>query len=244
MIKIFTVVVTPFAQNCRILLDTDTDEIITIDPGGDVPLIISFLREMKLLTGAMNYSKVLLTHSHIDHGGGVEDFLSSIANELSQEPELLFHRDNDLYRDTISTIAAHYGLSPSEFKNVPEADRYIADEETVTFGKYSLRALFTPGHAPGHLSFYIDHASISEQTSNGYPASEPFTFEGPVLIAGDTLFEGSIGRTDLPGGNHELLLESISEKLMILPDDTLVLSGHGGSTTIGRERNTNPFLSR
>ncbi len=242
MIKIFTLVVTPFGQNCRVLLNTETEELMIVDPGGEVPRIVSFFGSKGFLDSRYHFKKILLTHSHIDHGGGVADCLEFIQKELSQEVDLLFHKDNDLYRNTISTIASKYGLSESEYKNVPAATGYLDDEEVVQFGSYELRALFTPGHAPGHLAFFIANAEVVEEVlDNGFVTSRQ-TFEGPLLLAGDTLFDGSIGRTDLPGGDHQELLDSIANKLLVLPDETLVLSGHGSNTTIEKERNTNPFL--
>jgi hydroxyacylglutathione hydrolase len=244
MIKIYTVVITPFAQNCRILHDTESDEVITVDPGGDVSRIVSVLRQKNLLSSKHNFSKILLTHAHVDHGGGVEEYMDFLRSEFSAEPELLFHRDNDLYRDTLTIIAARYGLPETEYRNVPPASAYVEDDELISFGSFSLQALYTPGHAPGHLAFYISHASVAQEIidANYGVTSGESLYEGPVLIAGDTLFRGSIGRTDLPGGNHQQLLNSIADKLMVLPDETLVMSGHGPDTTIGDERNGNPFL--
>jgi hydroxyacylglutathione hydrolase len=235
MIKIYTIVITPFAQNCRVLVDDDSRTIVTIDPGGDLQKIFHVLKKFDLLNESFNYSSILLTHSHIDHAGGVVDYLAFLGNTLDQKPDLMFHKDNDLYRDSLETVAARYGLSPEEYKNVPDADRYLEDNDQVSLGSYRINCLFTPGHAPGH-------AEIEEILIHDMRVSSPRSYEGPLLIAGDTLFEGSIGRTDLPGGNHQQLLDSIKSKLMNLPDETLVLSGHGSNTVIGRERDSNPFL--
>jgi hydroxyacylglutathione hydrolase len=108
------------------------------------------------------------------------------------------------------------------FGKVPKVDRHVADEEVLEVGSLRLRSLYTPGHAPGHLSFLVEG--------------------GEAVFSGDALFAGSVGRVDLPGGSMEVLMRSIEERLMPLPDDTRVLSGHGPETTIGRERMTNPFL--
>jgi hydroxyacylglutathione hydrolase len=105
---------------------------------------------------------------------------------------------------------------------VPSVDRHLEDEEVLEVGGLRLRSLYTPGHAPGHLAFYLED-------------------EGLVL-SGDALFAGSVGRTDLFGGSMDLLLRSINERLLTLPDETRVLSGHGPETTIGEERAHNPFL--
>ena len=104
----------------------------------------------------------------------------------------------------------------------PPADKMINDGDTVAVGNLQLEVMFTPGHAPGHICYYLES-------------------EG-VLFDGDVLFRQGIGRTDLPGGDYATLIDSIRRRLMVLPDDTLVLSGHGPATTIGQERETNPFL--
>lgn len=101
-------------------------------------------------------------------------------------------------------------------------DRYIGTEETLQVGGVRLKSLYTPGHAPGHLAFYIE--------------------EEGVVISGDAVFAGSIGRTDLPGGSMEVLMESIQNQILTLPDETRLYPGHGPDTTVGEERATNPFL--
>lgn len=105
----------------------------------------------------------------------------------------------------------------------PPPDRHLKEGNIIEIGELKLEVLFTPGHAPGHVCFYLAKHN--------------------VVFDGDVLFRGSIGRTDLPGAEHELLLSSIREKLLPLPDDTVVLSGHGIATTIGDERKSNPFLA-
>lgn len=105
----------------------------------------------------------------------------------------------------------------------PPADTMLKDGDTIELGELQLEVLFTPGHAPGHVCFYLKSES--------------------VLFDGDVLFRQGIGRTDLPGGDFATLMDSIRQRLMILPDDTIVLSGHGPATTIGQERETNPFLA-
>jgi glyoxylase-like metal-dependent hydrolase (beta-lactamase superfamily II) len=104
----------------------------------------------------------------------------------------------------------------------PEPDLALAEGDIISFGTYTFQVLFTPGHTPGHVSFYEAKAG--------------------VVFDGDVLFAGGIGRTDLPGGDYEALVASINDKLMVLPDETVVCSGHGPVTTIGRERATNPWL--
>jgi glyoxylase-like metal-dependent hydrolase (beta-lactamase superfamily II) len=131
--------------------------------------------------------------------------------------ELLCHRDDLVLLQHVAQQGAMFGV---DFPPSPDPDRYLVEGDTVTLGGNTLRVLHTPGHSPGHIVL---------------------VGEGFVL-AGDVLFSGSIGRTDLPGGDYGTLLESIRTKLLTLPDDTIVYCGHGESTTVGEERRTNPFL--
>jgi hydroxyacylglutathione hydrolase len=124
--------------------------------------------------------------------------------------------------ETLKTLPRQAIMMGVRLNKVPKADVYIEDDEVLEIGTLRLRALYTPGHAPGHLAFYVEDEGL--------------------IFSGDTLFAGGIGRTDLPGGDMDLLMQSIFERLLKLPDDTRVLSGHGPETTIAREQMTNPFL--
>jgi len=242
MIKIISLLITPFAQNFRLVFDDQSKSLLMIDPGGEVGKILKLLGDN---FPEVNFTepKVLLTHAHIDHGGGVKALINNFSDKYGVTPKLLFHRDNDLYRETIEGQANMYGMPRGEYENVPKADAYLEDEEEIELGDYKIRSLFTPGHAPGHLSLYIPEGEFELKTEETmFGQSDIYSHQGPLLIAGDALFKGSIGRTDLPGGNHQELLTSIKTKLLILPDETLVLAGHGPDTTIGVERRSNPFL--
>jgi hydroxyacylglutathione hydrolase len=160
---------------------------------------------------------VWLTHSHLDHCGAVAPILKEFQVPLYGHP---FEKD---LRQAVLTIVGLYGLPPYGWENCPEPTTYITGGEELVLGKLKAKVLFTPGHSPGHLSFHFE--------------------DQKVVVSGDALFAGSIGRTDLPGGDHDTLIKSIEEKLLTLPDDTRVLSGHGEDTTIGAERKSNPFLS-
>jgi glyoxylase-like metal-dependent hydrolase (beta-lactamase superfamily II) len=127
------------------------------------------------------------------------------------------HRADQFLLESLPAQAAAFGLSTS---GIPQVDQYIAEGENLKFGKVQFEVYFTPGHSPGSITF----------AANG------------VAFVGDVLFAGSIGRTDLPGGDFETLIQSIKSKLFPLGDDTLVYPGHGPSTTIGDEKRTNPFL--
>ena len=169
---------------------------------------------------------------HIDHVGGVQAVKKILEEQLHISSRLLYHKDASPFTKTIRMQAQMFGLNPNEYDDVPDADEYIDEETELYLGEQKIKILHTPGHALGHVSLYFDVESYKEET----------THFAPFLIAGDTLFSGSIGRTDLPGGNHAELLRSIREKLLSLPLQTIVMSGHGPNTTIGNEKGTNYFL--
>jgi glyoxylase-like metal-dependent hydrolase (beta-lactamase superfamily II) len=181
---------------------------VIIDPGDEAARIAIAVEGTQL-----EVSRILLTHTHIDHVGAV----AQLADEYACP--VLMHAEAEPMLKALPQQAVMMGL---RFGRMPAVDGYIADDEAIEVGGLRLHALFTPGHAPGHLAFYAEGQG--------------------VVFAGDALFAGSIGRTDLPGGSMEVLLRSIEERLLTLPDETRVLPGHGPETTIARERQTNPFL--
>lgn len=162
----------------------------------------------------MDVEKILLTHGHLDHAGGVAGVVSELKVPVEGP-----HIGDKLLLEGIAQQARMYGID-----GLTDAwsDRYLVEGDTVTVGALTFDVLFVPGHSPGSVVFVCRNA--------------------PVAFVGDTLFQGSIGRTDLPGGNHALLIAGIKSKLFTLPDDTVCLSGHGEATTIGAEKATNPFL--
>ena len=200
--------VSPFQENCYIVGDERSGEGAIVDPGDEAARIAMAVEETGLEIGS-----IILTHAHVDHVGAV----AALVDEYSCP--VLMHAEAEPMLRQLPTQAMMMGL---KFGKVPRVDRYIEDEEILEVGDLGLRSLYTPGHAPGHLAFYIED-------------------EGLVL-SGDALFAGSIGRVDLPGGSMEVLMRSIEERLLALPDETLVYSGHGPRTTIGNERTSNPFL--
>lgn len=211
MLKIITVVVTEFQQNTRILCDLDSSQAIVIDPGGDVDKILQALRSENC-----KCKEVWLTHSHLDHCGGVAELLEHQAAKLSGHPDESFMRAN------VIEICKMYGMPLGEMRNCPEPDQHLSGGEELEFAGYKFKVLFTPGHSPGHLSFYCK--------------------EIDSVFSGDVIFSGSIGRTDLPGGNHRTLLESIEQEIFTLPADTKIYPGHGPETTVKIEKETNPFF--
>jgi len=194
------------------LLYNEFNECIIIDPG------CYYQEERDELThfiSSKNLHPVLLlnTHCHLDHVFGNKFF----AETYGLQPHI--HTLEKKLLEYAPTSGLMYNLP---FDNYTGNLIFIDEGETVRIGEDELIAIFTPGHSPGSLSFYCKKQSF--------------------IISGDVLFQRSVGRTDLPGGNHETLINTIREKLMILPDETVVYSGHGPSTTIGAERKHNPFL--
>lgn len=161
---------------------------------------------------------VWLTHSHLDHAGAVPALLRKYSIPLYANPS------EKIMRQKMPEIAAMYGLPTKNYPVCPEPDHEITGGEIVAIADFQFQVLFTPGHSPGHLCFYCAEMS--------------------TLLAGDLIFQGSVGRTDLPGGDPDVLLKSIKTQILPLPDDTIVYPGHGPDTTIGAERKTNPYFPK
>jgi len=193
--------------NCYLVGCEETKEGVVIDPGDEAGRLLAEIEAVGL---TIKY--VLNTHAHFDHILANGDIVRATGAPLALHP-----LDLPLLR--ASGGAAFFGM---EVPPSPEPDMELAEGDTISFGKHSFQVLFTPGHTPGHVSFY--------EAGQG------------VIFDGDVLFAGGIGRTDLPGGSYETLMHSINEKLMVLPDETVVCSGHGPITTIGQERAGNPWL--
>ena len=194
----------PLQENCYLL--SDAGQAVLIDPGDEAGRLLGALEELEL-------TAVWLTHAHFDHVGALADIL-----DRSSVPVYL-HPDDWELLDNAAASAAYFGLTLRQPEVEPSP---LTHGQVMKMGKLEASCLYTPGHAPGHVSFYVPAAGF--------------------VLAGDALFQGSVGRTDLPGGDHAQLLASIRRELLTLPDETRVLPGHGPETTVGAERLSNPFL--
>lgn len=209
-----TVPVTLFRQNARVLISEETAEAIVVDPGGDINL---FWQISEL--DSVSVKAVLVTHLHIDHVGGVEAFVSACKERGLARPEIIFHKDDEFLLGSIARQAEMFGLERGSYLELPGADRYVADGEELEFGGLRARVLHTPGHSPGHICLFFDVAGFREAVFD-YGSGrklEEVHYRAPLLVAGDLLFSGSVGRTDLPGGSMDKLVYSIKDKVFTLP---------------------------
>lgn len=211
----------PFMKNGFALGCPVTRAAVVIDPGDEVADLIAAVKQHEL-----NVTHILLTHAHLDHVTGVR-----AARDAFKAPVYL-HRDDQQMYDAVVQQGQMFGL---HVEQPPPVDRYYEDGATLSFGNFAIDVLHTPGHCPGGVCLAVSPSTPAVRMPSG---------EAHELFVGDTLFSGSIGRTDLPGCNHDALMRSIHDVLLGFPDATPVHSGHGPSTTIGQERRTNPFLTR
>lgn len=210
-IKIFTF--NQFFENTFIISDS-TNECIIIDPGCYDKNEKQILQDY-ILSNNLVPTRLINTHCHIDHILG-NNFVSK-----TWDLELEIHqKDIDLLKNS-KNIADLYGFV--NYEKSPITNKFLVEGDIIEFGKSNLEVLFTPGHAPGHISLYSKNENF--------------------IISGDVLFNNSIGRTDLPGGNYSTLIDTIKSKILCLDDSTVVYCGHGPSTTVGKERINNPFLN-
>jgi hydroxyacylglutathione hydrolase len=202
----------PFFKNGYVLGCERTRQAVLIDPGDEVEQLLAFARAERLEIVA-----IPLTHAHVDHVSGV----AAAKRQLSVP--IYLHRDDLFFYEQATAIGLKYGL---QVEAPPPVDVYYDGPGPLAFGDYDIFVHHTPGHCPGGVCLQVGKRGEA----------------GKDLFVGDTLFAGSIGRTDLPGGNYETLLQSITGVLFAFGDDARVYSGHGPETTIGNERRTNPFL--
>ena len=204
--------VQPFFKNGYVIGCEETNDAVVIDPGDEVDQLLAAVQSHRL---QVRY--ILLTHAHLDHVTGV-----GRAKAALDVPVGLHQADNLLYEGVVQQGRAFgFDVEPQ-----PPVDFFYEPDAKITVGRYQFHVRHTPGHCPGGVCLALAREGATET----------------ALFVGDTLFAGSIGRTDLPGGDLPTLLHSIRDVLFGYPDDSMVYSGHGEPTTIGRERRTNPFL--
>jgi hydroxyacylglutathione hydrolase len=202
----------PFMKNGFVVACDETRQAVLIDPGDEVRDLLSFVER-----NGLTVRHILLTHAHVDHVTGV-----AAAKAALRVPVYLHRDDLFLYEHAVEA-GAIFGLHVDP---QPPIDIYYTPDQVIAFGNLEARPHHTPGHCPGGVCLEIG--------AHGE--------KGKDLFVGDTLFAGSIGRTDLPGGDYQTLITSIRRVLFPFGDDAVVHPGHGPDTTIGQERRTNPFL--
>ncbi len=215
-----TFVLSPFQQNTRVVVCEETRKAICIDPGDESTEMVEFINHF-----AHELQAITLTHAHLDHIGGVTDL-----HKHFPDAEIILHKDDvDLYYG-LPEQPLFMGVPRNELKALgleyeipPKLNRKWQDGEVYKIGNLSFKIIHCPGHTPGHII-------LVEETER-------------KAFVGDCLFAGSIGRTDLPGGSFEQLMDSINNKILPLGDDLTIFNGHGDDTSIGREKATNPFLT-
>jgi glyoxylase-like metal-dependent hydrolase (beta-lactamase superfamily II) len=234
-----------FAANCYIVAPAPGEECVIIDPGQDAqPGIEEVLAEHRLRPAA-----VLLTHGHIDHVWSVAPVCGAKGIPAYIHPD-----DRALLSDPAKGLPLGAGqqlFGGLEFTE-PDDVKELADGMTLSLVGLEIVVNHAPGHTEGSVAFRLPldppdsaqgKSKIGTAETAGAPAAGDGRGAGGILFSGDLLFAGSIGRTDLPGGDYPTILRSLARVCLALPDETVVLSGHGPQTTIGTERRTNPFLT-
>ena len=208
--KLKIIPVTPFEQNCSVVFCESTMRGALIDPGGDIEVLRNTIDSMEI-----KIEKILLTHGHIDHCGA-----SAELKEILDIPIEGPHVDDQFWIDQLPEQGRQFGF-PILKKFVP--DRYLDEDDEVSFGDIRMKVKHCPGHTPGHVIFHEENERLA--------------------FVGDVLFRGSVGRTDFPRGDFSTLINSITTKLWPLGNDVTFIPGHGPTSTFGEERLSNPYVS-
>jgi glyoxylase-like metal-dependent hydrolase (beta-lactamase superfamily II) len=200
-------------QENTYIISDETKECVIVDPGCYDDHEKKELSDY-ISENQLRVKMLLNTHCHIDHILGNEFVKQKYGSKL------YLHKTEVFVLNAQKILASHYGFN---LYHPATPDNYLNEGDLIEFGTQKFSVLFVPGHSPGHIAFYSEKEK--------------------VVLAGDVLFLNSVGRTDLPGGNHNTLIDSIHKKLFTLPDDVTVYPGHGNETTIGVEKRTNPFCA-
>lgn len=200
-------------QENTYVLYDSSGECVIIDPGCYEPEEKEDLIDF-ISTNNLTVKMLLNTHGHVDH------VLGNAFVKEKYNVRLYLNKKDEPVLKAVKVYAPNYGFFQYQ---EAEPDEFLEEGDIIKFGQQQLKVLFVPGHSPGHIAFYAE--------------------DHKVIISGDVLFYNSIGRTDLPGGNFDTLIQSIHQKLFTLPDDVTVYPGHGQETTIGFEKKTNPFCA-
>jgi glyoxylase-like metal-dependent hydrolase (beta-lactamase superfamily II) len=204
--KYETIVVGMLETNCYLVFCQETKESVIVDPGAGAKKILARIHEF-----ALEPVMLVNTHGHIDHVGANKDILDKF------DIPLCIHEADRVLLENAARSELRFFLAAKES---PPPDRYLKDDDKISFGRSHLKVIHTPGHSEGSVSLL----------GTGF------------LLSGDTLFCGGVGRTDLPGGSWKILERTIKEKILTLPEDTIILPGHGPMTTVRREKESNPFV--
>lgn len=210
MLKYQIIPVTPFAQNATLVWCDVTKEAAIIDAGGEVERLLEEVNQRGL-----KLTKLLLTHGHIDHAGGVTDLKAQTG-----VPIIGPHKEDQFWLDGLGEQSRMFSFP--EAKPVTP-DQWLEDGDRVSLGESEFQVLHCPGHTPGHVVFFDDENKIAQ--------------------VGDVIFAGSIGRTDFPKSDHAALIAAIKDKLLPLGDEVRFIPGHGPMSSFGEEKRSNPFVS-
>jgi len=207
--KVVVIPVTPYQQNCSLIICEETKKAAVVDPGGEVERLLSAIKNHQV-----SVDKIILTHGHLDHVGGTE----ALAAHLSI-PIIGPEKEDAFWLNELEAQSKMFAF-PTAKSFLPT--QWLAEGDVVEVGNIKLNVLHIPGHTPGHIAL--------------------FDAQSKQVIVGDILFNGAIGRSDFPRGDHGQLISGIKQKLLTLPEATVVFPGHGPTTTIGKEKVSNPYL--
>jgi len=217
-----TIVVGPFQCNCRLLACPRTGEAMLVDPGDEAKKILTELPKIRTPEGVPIRVKYLLhTHGHLDHIGATR----GVRESLTDAPKLALHKGDEALYKNLKMQGSLFGI---QYDDPLPIDHYLEDGEDIQVGDLKFSVLHTPGHSPGSVCL-----RLHENSNQHIPE---------MVLSGDTLFQGSVGRTDLWGADQDTMFKSIRQRLLVLDDDTRVCPGHGADTSIGIEKFSNPFL--